>query len=113
MIGEVLRPERVFAKNTLEFEVGKSERVLWALKIAEDIHKEDTRKTTGEPYINHCVAVASILESWGVDEDEVVAGLLHDTWEDHPDLISLEDIRENFGERVAFLVDGVTKLKSK
>lgn len=113
MKGEILRPERVFAKNTAEFEVGKSERVLWALQVAEEIHREDKRKTTGEPYINHCVAVASILESWGADEDEIVAGLLHDTWEDHPDLVSLEDIKANFGERVAFLVDGVTKLKSK
>jgi GTP pyrophosphokinase len=47
------------------------------------------------------------------DEDEMVAGLLHDTWEDHPDLINLEVIGEMFGERVAFLVDGVTKLKTK
>lgn len=109
----MLRPERVFAKNVEDFAVGKSERVLYALQVAEEIHKEDKRKTTGEPYINHCVAVASILESWGVDEDEIIAGLLHDTWEDHPDLISLKQIREEFGERVAFLVDGVTKLKSK
>ncbi len=108
-----LRPEREFAKTVEEFAVGKSERVLGALKLAEEIHKNDKRKTTGEPYINHCGAVASILESWDVDEDEVVAGLLHDTWEDHPDLISLRQIREEFGERVAFLVDGVTKLKSK
>lgn len=109
----MLRPERVFAKNVEGFAMGKSERVLYALQVAEDIHIDDKRKTTGEPYINHCVAVASILESWGVDEDEVVAGLLHDTWEDHPDLINLEEIRNTFGERVAFLVDGVTKLKSK
>lgn len=113
MKGEVLRPERVFARNVDEFVVGKSDRVLRAMQKAVEVHKDDKRKTTGEPYINHCVAVASILESWGVDEDEVVAGLLHDTWEDHPDLISLEYIKESFGERVAFLVDGVTKLKSK
>ena len=108
-----LRPERVFAKNIEEFVVEKGERVLYALKLAEEIHIDDRRKTTGEPYINHCVAVASILESWGVDEDEVVAGLLHDTVEDHPDKINLKVIKNLFGERVAFLVDGVTKLKSK
>lgn len=113
MKGEVLRPERAFAKNEEEFIAGKSERVLAALRLAAEIHKRDKRKTTGEPYINHCIAVASILDSWGCDEDEVVAGLLHDTWEDHPDLISLEDIKNAFGQRVAFLVDGVTKMKSR
>lgn len=113
MKGEVLRPEKEFARNVEGFAVGKNERVISALMLAGEIHKEDRRKTTGEPYINHCVAVASILESWGADEDEIIAGLLHDTWEDHPNLISLELIKENFGERVAFLVDGVTKLKSK
>ena len=96
-----------------EFEEKNNERVRYALKIAEEIHRGDIRKVSGEPYINHCVAVSSILESWGADEDECVAGLLHDTVEDHPDLINLEFIAENFGERVAFLVDGVTKLKTK
>jgi len=108
-----LRPEREFAKTVEVFAEGKSARVLEALEVAIEIHKNDKRKTTGEPYINHCVAVASILESWDVDEDEVVAGLLHDTWEDHPEKINLKVIKSLFGERVAFLVDGVTKLKSK
>lgn len=108
-----LRPEREFAKTVEDFAAGRNERVLAALRLAEEIHIKDKRKTTGEPYVNHCAAVASILESWGADEDEVVAGLLHDTVEDHPDLISLEDISLMFGERVAFLVDGVTKLESR
>ena len=102
-----------FCERVEDFGKNKTERVRQALEIADEIHKDDRRKITGEPYINHCVAVASILEKWGADEDEVVAGLLHDTWEDHPDLINLEIIKEMFGERVAFLVDGVTKLKTK
>ena len=108
-----MRPMTEFCDNSAVFEEGRSERLRQALEIASEIHKNDRRKVTGEPYINHCVAVASILEKWGADEDEVVAGLLHDTWEDHPDLINLKIIEEMFGERVAFLVDGVTKLKTK
>ncbi len=95
-----------------EFLVGRSERIRNSFKVAEEIHRGDKRKTSGEPYIYHCVAVSSILEKWGADEDEIVAGLLHDTVEDHPDLISLEAIKDLFGERVAFLVDGVTKLET-
>jgi guanosine-3',5'-bis(diphosphate) 3'-pyrophosphohydrolase len=96
-----------------EFATHHSERIKHALKVANEIHKDDTRRTNGEPYIYHCVTVASILESWGADEDEIIAGLLHDTVEDHPDLISVEDIEEMFGQRVAILVDGVTKLKTE
>lgn len=96
-----------------EFLSDQPKRVVDALAIAAEIHKNDKRKTTGEPYLNHCIAVAHVLESWGADEDQIVAGLLHDTVEDHPDLISLEKITELFGERVSFLVDGVTKFKSR
>lgn len=108
-----LRPAMEYCGSISEFEEKNNERVRYALKIAEEIHRGDMRKVSGEPYINHCVAVASILASWGADEDECIAGLLHDTVEDHPDLIDLNFIAENFGERVAFLVDGVTKLKTK
>lgn len=108
-----LRPTKEFCQNVEEYAQNCSKRLNLALKIASEIHIEDRRKVSNEPYINHCVAVASILESWRADEDECVAGLLHDTVEDHPDLIDLNFIVENFGERVAFLVDGVTKLKTK
>lgn len=93
------------------FAVGKSEKVLTALALALEVHKDDVRKT-GEAYIFHCMSVAEILCQWGADEEEVVAGLLHDTVEDHPDAITLDQISAVFGERVAHLVDGVTKLKS-
>ena len=106
--GEI-RPGIEYIKDHNLF-VGKNERVMAALELAEEIHREDIRTTTGEPYVNHCVAVASILETWGADEDEIVAGLLHDTVEDHADEMNLDTIKSLFGERVARLVYGVTKL---
>ena len=106
-----LRPGVCCEVSEAEFVVGRSDKVLTALRLAFHIHEEDKRKK-GEPYIYHCLAVADILSQWGADEDEIVAGLLHDTVEDHPDSITLEQIASVFGERVAHLVDGVTKLKS-
>jgi GTP diphosphokinase / guanosine-3',5'-bis(diphosphate) 3'-diphosphatase len=108
-----LRPGIDFETNREKFCAESSERVLKALEIATEIHCKDIRRSTGEPYVNHCLAVATILRQWGADEDLIVAGLLHDTVEDHPDLISLEQIKEMFGERVAHLVDGVSKFKSQ
>ena len=109
-----MRPATEFCSSLEKFGENCSERLKLALEVANEVHFKEKRKTPPyEPYISHCIAVASILEKWGADEDEVVAGLLHDTWEDHPDLINLQKIKELFGERVAFLVDGVTKLKSR
>jgi guanosine-3',5'-bis(diphosphate) 3'-pyrophosphohydrolase len=107
-----LRPGVDFDVNRDEFVAESSETVRKALEIATEIHKLDTRKTTGEPYVNHCIAVTKILRQWGADDDMEVAGILHDAWEDHSDLISLEQIKGLFGERVAHLVDGVSKFKS-
>ena len=84
-----------------------NERINHAIKIAETAHKEQLRKT-GEPYIIHPLAVKKILEEWGMDEDTIIAGILHDTVEDTD--LTLNDIKTEFGESVAFLVDGVTKL---
>lgn len=107
-----VRPSFNF-ENKEGLESLSKEKVFSAWELAKEIHKEDVRKISGEPYFSHCVAVASILEQWGADEDEIVAGLLHDTVEDHPDLICFEVIEELYGERVAKLVDGVTQLKSR
>lgn len=106
-----IRPE-VCGKTAAEFCAEKNERVMLAFEVAREIHRNDKRKLTGEPYLNHCVAVADILEQWGAGEDVVVAGLLHDTVEDHPDLISFKTIEELFGSKVARMVDGVTKMKT-
>ncbi len=86
-----------------------SERVLRAVEVAKKAHEGQLRKT-GEPYIVHPLAVKKILEEWGMDEDTIIAGILHDTVEDTD--LTLDDIRKEFGESVAFLVDGVTKLST-
>ena len=86
-----------------------SERVKRAIEVAKKAHEGQYRKT-GEPYIVHPLAVKKILEEWGMDEDTIIAGILHDTIEDTP--LTLNDIKQEFGEAVAFLVDGVTKLST-
>ena len=86
-----------------------SDRVKRAIEIATKAHEGQFRKT-GEPYIIHPLAVKKILEEWGMDEDTVIAGILHDTVEDTD--LTLGDIKKEFGSSVAFLVDGVTKLST-
>lgn len=86
-----------------------SSRIDHAIAVAKQAHEGQLRKT-GEPYITHPLAVKKILEEWGMDEDTVIAGVLHDTVEDTS--LTLDDIRKEFGESVAFLVDGVTKLST-
>ena len=78
-----------------------------AYDVAEDRHSSQRRKS-GDPYITHPLAVASILAELGMDTTTLVAALLHDTVEDTG--YSLEELTEEFGDEVAHLVDGVTKL---
>ncbi len=85
----------------------ESDRIKKAVEFATRAHEGQLRKS-GEPFINHPLAVKKILTEWGMDEDTIIAGTLHDTVEDTP--VTLEDIKNEFGETVAFLVDGVTKL---
>ena len=86
-----------------------SPRITKAIEMAKEAHEGQFRKT-GESYIVHPLAVKKILEEWGMDEDTIIAGILHDTVEDTN--LRLEDIKKEFGESVAFLVDGVTKLST-
>ena len=78
-----------------------------AYEIAEAAH-EGQRRRSGDPYITHPLAVTTILAELGMDTTTLVAALLHDTVEDTP--TTLSGVREEFGEDVAHLVDGVTKL---
>jgi guanosine-3',5'-bis(diphosphate) 3'-pyrophosphohydrolase len=80
-----------------------------AYKKAKEYHEGQLRES-GEPYLVHPVEVAKILAELGMDENTLVAGLLHDTVEDTD--YSQEALIKDFGEEVALLVDGVTKLKS-
>ena len=83
------------------------EMVLRAYKVAKKAHRRQKR-ASGEPYINHCLAVANILIDLRAPIPAVTAGILHDTVEDTK--ITIEDIERDFGKEVAGMVDGVTKL---
>lgn len=83
------------------------ELILRAYRIADKAH-EGQKRLSGEPYIEHCISVATILAEMCVPPSVVAAGLLHDTVEDTE--LKLEDIQRDFGTEIALLVDGVTKL---
>lgn len=81
--------------------------IIKAYEIARSLHDGQFRKS-GEPYIIHPVAVAKILAGFGMDNETVIAGLLHDVVEDTS--YTREQLVEDFDEKIADLVDGVTKL---
>jgi len=78
-----------------------------AFSVARTAHIGQTRKS-GEDYITHPVEVTQILIDLGLDQETIIASLLHDTVEDTP--YSLDQLRRDFGDQIAALVDGVTKL---
>lgn len=78
-----------------------------AYVMAEKAHAPQTRQS-GEPYITHPVAVASILAELRLDAETIIAALLHDVIEDTP--VAKNEIKEQFGSSIAELVDGVSKL---
>ncbi len=99
--------ERLLEQLPDTYSLADRELVQRAYRVAEEAHREQKR-ASGEPYINHCLAVASILAEMRVPPEVIAAGLLHDTVEDTP--ITLDDIRRDFGDTISVLVDGVTKL---
>jgi GTP diphosphokinase / guanosine-3',5'-bis(diphosphate) 3'-diphosphatase len=84
-----------------------NETIRKAYDTAKLAHEGQKRKS-GEPYFNHPLATAEYIAEWGLDETSIVSALLHDVAEDTD--YSIEKIRAEFGEEVAFIVDGVTKL---
>jgi guanosine-3',5'-bis(diphosphate) 3'-pyrophosphohydrolase len=82
-------------------------RIRRAFLVGAVAHEGQTRKS-GEPYITHPVAVAQVLAELGLDAETIIAAILHDTLEDTQ--LSREELAGAFGETVAELVDGVTKL---
>ncbi len=99
--------EKLIRKLPENYSQSDRELVLRAYRVAEKAH-EGQKRASGEAYINHCLAVASILAELCVPPSVVSAGLLHDTVEDTD--ITLKDIKREFGEEIETLVDGVTKL---
>lgn len=89
------------------YSVVDREMVMRAYRFAEAAH-QGQKRASGEPYVSHCLAVAAILAEMQVPPAVVIAGLLHDSVEDT--IVTLDDIRKEFGDEVAKLVDGVTKL---
>ncbi|MDT7526371.1 bifunctional GTP diphosphokinase/guanosine-3',5'-bis pyrophosphate 3'-pyrophosphohydrolase [Pseudidiomarina sp. GXY010] len=83
------------------------ERTAAAYRLAAEAHKPQKR-SSGEPYITHPVAVASLLADMRLDHETIMAALLHDVIEDTP--FTQEDLAEQFGSTVAELVEGVSKL---
>lgn len=83
------------------------EKITQAYKVAERAHEGQLR-TSGDPYITHPLAVAAILLDYCMDTDTICAALLHDTVEDTD--VTLDELRKKFGEDVALMVDGVTKI---
>ncbi|MDX9866089.1 MAG: HD domain-containing protein, partial [Anaerolineaceae bacterium] len=92
-----------------EYSGADREMITRAYEFSKQAH-EDQKRASGQPYITHCVAVASILSELNVPPAIIIAGLLHDTVEDTA--VTLDDLAKEFGEDVANLVDGVTKLSN-
>ncbi|MCD7891109.1 MAG: bifunctional (p)ppGpp synthetase/guanosine-3',5'-bis(diphosphate) 3'-pyrophosphohydrolase [Ruminococcus sp.] len=91
-------------KDDKQYDLSK---IITAYEFAAKAHKGQKR-SSGQDYIIHPLAVAYILLELGMDTDTICAALLHDVVEDTP--VTLEEIRKRFGQDVAMLVDGVTKL---
>src|SRR5581483_4374384 len=99
--------EKLLEQLPETYSLADKELIQRAYRVAEEAHR-DQKRISGEPYINHCLAVAQILAELRVPPEVLAAGLLHDTVEDTT--VTLNDIQNDFGDVVANLVDGVTKL---
>ena len=101
------RAERLIQKYARYGRISELPRIRDAFHFADEAHRNQFR-ASGEPYISHPLAVAEIVSDMELDADSVIAALLHDTVEDTP--VTYEDIKVRFGETVADIVDGMTKL---
>ncbi|MFF0064334.1 RelA/SpoT family protein [Streptomyces sp. NPDC005279] len=98
---------RIVRSNDPKIETSTLRQIERAYQVAERWHRGQKRKS-GDPYITHPLAVTTILAELGMDPATLMAGLLHDTVEDTE--YGLDTLRRDFGDQVALLVDGVTKL---
>lgn len=102
-----MKTKAKFLEEILQYKPYNTELIGRAYDKAKELHDGQLRKS-GEPYLVHPIAVAVILAQLGMDDETLVAGMLHDTVEDTP--YTREQLVEDFGEDIALLVDGVTKL---
>lgn len=102
-----VKKEELIAKVQSYYDPEQTDELVAAIELATKAH-EGQKRRSGEPYIMHPLAVAGILIDWGMDSDSVIAGILHDTVEDTD--LTIDQVEEQFGKDVAFLVDGVTKI---
>lgn len=93
--------------DAMRFTKAQRDDIDAALSFATTAHTGQTRRS-GEPYVTHPIAVAETVADWGLDHEAVMAALLHDVAEDTP--VTIPEIAALFGENVAGMVDGVTKL---
>ncbi|MFF3946623.1 RelA/SpoT family protein [Streptomyces sp. NPDC001902] len=98
---------RIVRSNDPKGDTSQLRQIERAYQVAERWHRGQKRKS-GDPYITHPLAVTTILAELGMDPATLMAGLLHDTVEDTE--YGLDALRRDFGDSVALLVDGVTKL---
>lgn len=98
---------RIVRSNDPKIETATLRQIERAYQVAERWHRGQKRKS-GDPYITHPLAVTTILAELGMDPATLMAGLLHDTVEDTE--YGLDTLKRDFGDQVALLVDGVTKL---
>lgn len=85
-----------------------TDRYKEALSFAFDLHKDDRRKGKETPYMAHLLSVSAMVMDDGGTEDDAIGALLHDTLEDHPDLVTQEILVLQFGKAVADIVQGCT-----
>ena len=90
-----------------------SKKFIQAVELANKLHKGQFRKGTEILYISHPLAVSSLVIEYGGKENEAIAALLHDTVEDCGGKKAMKQIREQFGENVAAIVDGCTETDQK
>lgn len=110
----ILNIDKIVAINSVDgalaflfTQIDSSAAIEKALKLAQDAHKEQFRKS-GEPYVIHPILVASIVANITEDESMVIAALLHDVVEDTD--TPIEQISTDFGKDIAHLVEGLTKI---
>ncbi len=108
MVREKATIERIIARVLEYNSTADTERIMRAYNLCVTAHGDQLRNS-GEPYYIHPLEVAYILADMELDCDTVIVGLLHDVIEDTP--YGYEKVKNEFGEQVAYLVEGVTKLE--